>query len=118
MNVFRHMGRKKRMAKISCEVLNCEYNCDGGCRLDTIKVEGEDAVVSDETVCDSYTDKNEKGCVNCVPSECACNNAEIECDAEECKYNSDCYCTADRITVGCSSACCCDETACLTFSSR
>ena len=103
------------MAKISCEVLGCEYNCDGGCRLDTIKVEGEDAVVSDETVCESYTDKKEKGCVNCTPSNCACNNAEVECDAEECKYNSDCLCTADRITVGCQNAHCCEETACLTF---
>ena len=106
------------MARISCEVTGCEYNCDGGCRLDTVKVEGEDATVSDETVCDSYTDRNEKGCVNCTPSSCACNNAEIECDAEDCRYNEDCICNADRITVGCKNAHCSAETACLTFSAK
>ncbi len=103
------------MARISCEVYNCEYNCDGGCRLDTIKVEGEDATVSDETACESYTDRNEKGCVNCTPASCACNNSEVECDAVECKYNDDCYCTADRIKVGSSSAHRKDETECMTF---
>lgn len=103
------------MSKISCEVIKCEYNCDGGCRLGNIKVEGEDAVTSEETVCDSYTDKNEKGCVNCTPHDCACNNSEIECSAEDCKYNSHCLCTADRISVGCSDACCCSETECKTF---
>lgn len=103
------------MAKISCEVYNCNYNCDGGCRLETIKVEGENAGTSEETVCESYTDRNEKGCVNCTPRDCACMSSEVECDAEECKYNSDCICTADRITVGCSDACCCSDTECKTF---
>ena len=103
------------MARISCEVYNCEYNCDGGCRLNTIKVEGEEAQSSSETVCDSYTDRNEKGCVNCTPSDCACNNSEVECDAKECKHNSDNYCSADRICVGGNDACSCSETECKTF---
>ena len=38
-----------------------------------------------------------------------------ECDAQECKYNNDCYCTADRISVGTSDACTCSETECKTF---
>lgn len=103
------------MAKISCEVYRCEYNCEGGCRLETIKVDGADAQTCAETVCDSYTDRDEKGCVNCTPADCACNNCEVECDAEECTHNSNCYCTADRIDVGCADACCCSETECRTF---
>lgn len=106
------------MAKINCEAYHCDYNCDGGCRLDVIKVEGVNARKSSETVCDSYTDKNEKGCVNCTPSFCACNNAKVDCDAKNCKYNEGCTCTADRINVGCASACCCEDTACLTFTDK
>ena len=106
------------MAKILCEALNCEYNSNGGCRLDSVKVEGEDACSSNETACDSYTDKNEKGCVNCTPHNCVCNNAEIDCDAEKCRFNENSLCTADRITVGCKDSHCSSDTACLTFSEK
>ncbi len=103
------------MAKIRCEAKGCSFNSDGGCRLDTIRIEGENAETCDETLCDSYTDRTEHGFVNCTPSECACNNCEVECEAQECKYNSDCTCTADRIDVGGENACCSSETECKTF---
>ncbi len=103
------------MAKIRCEVSSCDFNNDGGCRLGRIKVDGESAIKASDTVCDSYTDRKEQGFVNCTPSDCACENAGIECEAEACKYNEHCTCTADRITIGTSKACCCSETACMTF---
>ncbi|MBP5245221.1 MAG: DUF1540 domain-containing protein [Clostridiales bacterium] len=104
------------MARISCDVAHCEYNCGGGCRLSVISVEGSDAYAHDETLCDSYTDNSESGCVNCVPEDCACQNSEIECDAEECKYNEDFRCNADRVSIGENDACTCSETCCRTFS--
>lgn len=112
------MKGRKSMARISCEVYNCNYNCDGGCRLGTIKVEGSDAETSRDTVCDSYSDDNEKGCVNCTPASCACNNSEIECHAVKCKYNSNLLCTADRITVGNEDATTHSETQCRTFEEK
>ena len=106
------------MAKISCEVYNCSYNCDGGCGLDSIKVSGKTATVSDETVCASFEDKH-----NCTKASCgicttACNNSDVECSASNCKYNSSMHCTADRISVGCEDACCCSETECKTFNTK
>ncbi len=103
------------MSRISCEVYKCNYNYDGGCRLGSIKIDGDAAEISAETVCDSYSDETSRGCVNCTPSDYACNNSEVECDARECLYNDRCLCTADRINVGNAEACCCDETECMTF---
>jgi len=76
------------MAKIRCEAHNCNFNDNGGCRLESIRIEGDGAQTYDETLCDSYTDRTEHGFVNC---------------------------TADRIDIGCESACCSSETECKTF---
>ena len=103
------------MAKIRCEAHNCNFNDNGGCRLQSIRIEGEDAETYNETLCDSYTDRTEHGFVNCTPCECACNNCAVECDAHECKYNEHSACTADRIDVGGENACCSSETECRTF---
>ena len=48
------------MAKVSCEVYGCTYNCDGGCRLESIRIEGARAEKACDTVCESYTDRTEK----------------------------------------------------------
>ncbi len=104
------------MPTISCKVKKCCYNKDGGCRLDGIKVEGENAIISTDTMCDSFTDKCSSEVTNsCECSPCACDCAEIECSAEKCKYNDDGYCDADTIKVGCSSSKCASDTACETF---
>ena len=83
--------------------------------MESIRIEGEDAETYNETLCDSYTDRTEHGFVNCTPSECACNNCAVECDAHECKYNEHSACTADRIDVGGENACCSSETECRPF---
>lgn len=70
------------MAKVSCEVYGCTYNCDGGCRLESIRIEGAHAEKACDTVCESYTDRTEKGYVNCTPADCACGACSIECDAQ------------------------------------
>lgn len=103
------------MAKICCEVNKCEYNSDGGCRLGNVKVDGENAKVSSETVCKSFTEKHAGASNSCG---CACGSTAVECDAAACRHNSDCRCTADRITVGESSACGCGMTECKTFSAK
>ena len=43
------------MAKITCEVKGCDYNCDGGCKLSSIKVvhakvKFDDVVIEDDFI--------------------------------------------------------------------
>lgn len=90
------------MPCISCNSRDCVHNKDGGCILDTIKVGGESAQSSTETICESYV--AEKGAVNCAscgcePDDRACENSGIDCSAEECMYNSSCECTAENINI-------------------
>lgn len=103
------------MPTISCEVKKCFYNKDGGCRLEGIKVDGNNAVISSETMCASYADSRDNAATNCACESCACDNAEIECSAEKCRYNDKGYCDAENITVGNSSSSCATETECETF---
>ena len=107
-----------KMPAISCEVKKCFYNKDGGCRLEGIKVEGANAVVSAETMYDSYTDASHEGCVNCACEDCACATAEIECSASNCRHNDSGRCEAQRIDVGNSSSASATETECRTFSEK
>ena len=103
------------MPAISCEVKKCFYNKDGGCRLEGIKVDGENAVIASETMCESYTDAKQAGTADCACESCACDDAEIECSAEKCRHNEHGYCEASSINIGCSSSCCAAETKCETF---
>ena len=103
------------MARITCEVHNCDYNDRGGCRLSSVRVDGSGAGTSCETYCGSYTDKTEQGFVSCAASECKCESSAIKCDAEDCRYNEAGNCEADRIRIGPSDACSCDDTECRTF---
>ena len=103
------------MSRISCEVYKCSYNYDGGCRLGSIKVDGDSAEIPEETVCDSYSDEKQRGYVNCTPNDYACNNSYVECDARDCRYNNSFMCAADRINIGCAEARCRDRTECMTF---
>ncbi len=106
------------MAKIRCEAKTCGFNEDGGCRLETVKIEGEGAETCRDTECDSYTEKGEQSFTDCAcsASGCACNHSVVKCDATTCRHNEDCTCTADRIEVGGSCAHCGSETECRTFS--
>ena len=103
------------MAKVSCEVYGCTYNCDGGCRLESIRIEGARAEKACDTVCESYTDRTEKGYVNCTPADCACGACSIEGDAQDCKHNTSNHCTAPNITVSGSASKGQSGTECETF---
>ncbi|MBR6534706.1 MAG: DUF1540 domain-containing protein [Clostridia bacterium] len=43
----------------------------------------------------------------------------IGCDVKNCVYHDgDCYCTADKVLIGPSYACCCNDTVCATFKQK
>ena len=108
------------MPTISCEVKHCHYNKDGGCRLEGVKVEGENASVYEETMCDSFTNADTPTSKNstCDCEDCACSFSDVECTAENCVYNENGYCDADKITVGCADARTPRETECKTFEEK
>lgn len=116
------------MAKISCDAVKCIYNCDRGCCLDQIRVDGSDADNYNETECASFSDKkgamSMKGdkCCNGISEKCGtehcsitCENSGVACSADKCMYNSNYYCTADKISIGTCYASDCSETRCETF---
>lgn len=107
------------MTKILCKVENCYYNKQGGCIRERINVDGENAQAPRETMCESYTDSKHEAHLNsCICHEGACDLSNIDCSAENCKYNSNRICSADKIQIGTSKANCCSETECETFKER
>ncbi len=51
---------------------------------------------------------------------CKCKHIKgIGCDAKNCiHHDGECYCTAEKVTIGPASATCSTDTACATFKQR
>lgn len=106
------------MAQIYCNVKNCEHNNDGGCVLDSLKVEGTYATTPDSTMCESFShaqkgfsftnSKND----SFFPKD----NTHIECYAYECIYNENNICTSNTVEISGRYAKTDEETNCETFS--
>ena len=99
------------MSKISCNVHPCVHNANGGCSLSRLSVNGRTALTSAGTNCDSFTEadgpRNEVGC--------RCNDADISCKAERCKYNCNGHCSASQVGITGPNACGEYDTCCETF---
>ena len=103
------------MTRISCDVTKCEYNAEGGCKLNKIQVGTKNARMTDETKCESYTPCTSYTTNSCGCSKGACDISEIKCSAENCKYNDDGCCEAKKIEIAPCKTGCCGETECNTF---
>ena len=103
------------MTRISCDVTKCEYNKDGGCKLNKIEVGTHDAKISDETRCESYVPAGHGASNSCGCRSDACDISEIKCSAKNCKYNDDGECEAKTIEISPCKTCGCGETECNTF---
>lgn len=107
------------MTKILCEVEKCYYNKQGGCIRERISVDGKNACEPKETMCESYTDNKHTAAQNgCICHDNACDLSNISCSANNCKYNRNGSCNADKILVGTSTADCCNKTECETFAEK
>ena len=104
-----------KMTRISCDVTKCEYNKDGGCKLNKIEVGSRDARMSDETMCESYVPEGSGAKNSCTCRSDACDISEIKCSAERCMYNDDGKCEAKNIEISPCKKCGCGETECNTF---
>ncbi|MFI3206869.1 MAG: DUF1540 domain-containing protein [Clostridia bacterium] len=108
------------MTKLKCHVQNCIHNNKNLCKLDKIKVEGPGACTADQTCCYNFLDKNSAENSSIQNRHFAVLNTNIECKAENCKYNRRCKCIANEISVDnlSVSPCVMGETECHTFSAR
>ena len=100
------------MTQFHCNVTSCVSNKEGGCCLNTIKVEGPAAKQSSETVCGSYQKKGMAQ--NSAAYDCAHYRMDVGCSARECCYNKNDHCTSDEVTIACNCGCG-ERSECATF---
>lgn len=102
------------MPLLKCNVKTCYHNEENKCSLNSIMVEGSHADTAGDTDCGSFRLKGENatnGCNCSTPKD----KVSIECEAENCTYNSNRKCSANDIGIDGASACTCVETKCATF---
>ncbi len=107
------------MPEITCSARKCAYNDEGYCERENIRIDVDDC--SDYngcTCCDSFVDaETDSECKDCCTN-CAGEQAGVECFATECIYNENMECSADYISVEGHSARCTTDTFCDTFRTK
>lgn len=105
------------MTNLKCSVVNCYHNQDKLCCLNSIKVEGPTAEISESTECSSFREQPKE-----MSNSCKCSHngqpnhtLMIECDAKKCMYNDSNRCKASDIMVEGAGANVAGETRCATF---
>ena len=76
---------------------------------------GKNAASPNETNCDSFQERSGSSVTNRYSCGCGCEKIQIDCQAHNCTYNSDCKCTASSIQVEGSGAHSSADTKCSTF---
>ncbi len=106
------------MPALVCSAKNCRYNDSMYCCKGDIDVGGAQAVVCQDTCCESFHERTQDE----MKDSCGCGhkerNIDIRCEATKCEYNDSCVCRADHVDIAGVSACRCDETECVTFNGR
>ena len=104
------------MAELVCDVITCGYNKEKRCCKGDIMVGGTHAQQDKDTCCESF---RQEGC-DCYTSalDHPCQTISIDCEATQCKYNSNYKCYAKSVTIDGSRAKESKETLCRTFEPR
>lgn len=105
------------MTRLDCSVTSCMYNQDHLCSKGDITIGGRNASSSGETCCESFHKKGVGSCANfiCRPSA----TVDVDCEAKDCKYNTNCKCSAKQIGIsGRSNASESKQTECGSFCCR
>ena len=101
------------MTILKCSAANCIYNKDQLCSRGNIDINGKNAASPNETNCDSFQERSGSSVTDRYS--CGCEKIQIDCQAHNCTYNSDCKCTASSIQVEGSGAHSSADTKCSTF---
>ena len=104
------------MTELKCTAKHCIHNADSYCCKGEILVEGSDAIIQEETFCDSF-DERRNGAY-CNVEEHPSRQLEVHCDAISCIYNQDRFCHAARIEIQGPSARTNERTECASFHRR
>ena len=104
------------MAELKCKAVHCTYNKDNYCSKGDIMVGGKHAATSDETRCESFTQKKGDSMTNSTshPSKVI----SIDCEVAKCAYNSNYKCTAEHVDINGVNADTSKETSCVTFKEK
>lgn len=99
------------MPALRCTAVRCVYNKEELCSKGDIKVDGEQAMTSDETCCSSFQERT--GTSNSTG--CGCDTICVKCSAHDCTFNKSEECHAGSIDIQGAKAETQDETCCGTF---
>lgn len=101
------------MPLLSCTARTCVYNSDEYCSKGDIQVDGERATTVDETCCKSFKERTHESAAN--SRGCGCETIDVDCTAQQCVFNEQKKCKADKITITGAAACRKDDTKCGSF---
>jgi hypothetical protein len=101
------------MPALVCSAQNCMYNNAMYCSRGDIKVGGAQAMVCQDTCCESFEERKRDNMRSSVGS--PSTQASIQCEATKCRYNEKCTCHAQHVDISGAAACMCTETECVTI---
>lgn len=105
------------MAELDCMVDSCVYNKRQCCCKGDIMVGGRHACECEDTCCDSFSEKrSEDSMISAL--EHPCKTISIDCEAANCKYNSNYKCVADHVDITGHNADTAKATLCATFTAK
>ena len=85
------------MACLVCGVTNCTYNEAQYCSKGDIMVGGKHACKEEDTCCESFRDNSKESMKSSL--EHPCSVIHIDCEVEQCVYNSNYRCQAENVTI-------------------
>lgn len=106
------------MAELKCGAVNCTYNEDHYCCKGDIMVGGKHAACTEDTCCESFTQRKEGNDVYTSSLSHPSKTISIDCEAVKCIYNSNYKCVAKHVDIAGCGADTSRETACATFKER
>ena len=105
------------MAELKCGATECTYNKEQLCSKGDIMVGGKHADKSDDTCCESFRVKRGEDSYTSSLSH-AGKIISIDCEAQNCVYNSNYKCHAEHVDIKGCGADNCKETTCATFKEK
>lgn len=103
---------------LECTAEDCFYNKSQCCCKGDIEVKGKSAKTSSETCCHSFKPQGEGSYANAHTNASPDRGVEIGCEVDNCVYNDDHRCFAERIGIAGVNASTSSETQCATFRAR
>jgi len=101
------------MPLLVCSAQSCVYNDGMYCSKGDILVGGEDADAPQDTSCASFHERSGESAKNSMGT--PTQSIYVDCEANECKYNKELKCDADKIEIVGAAASQSEQTECGTF---